>query len=89
MPLSDTVVHAGSIVVKPMRSLLIQLNTLTTNVISGLEQSVYADFMFLDNAKNIRDIVHNTNSLQKNASRIFEVYEDIFGLRQGDHWLII
>jgi len=40
--------------------------------------------MFLDSAKDIWDAIHDTYSLQNNASRIFEVYKDIFNLRQGD-----
>ena len=40
--------------------------------------------MFIDTVKEIWKVVRFTYSMKKNASRVFEVYEDLCSLQQGD-----
>ena len=40
--------------------------------------------MFLDTAKEIWEVADDTCSTKKKATQVFEVYEDLFNLRQGD-----
>ena len=50
-----------------------------------MKSTVSAHFMFLDAAKKKKfwEVVCDTYSMKKNASRVFEAYEDLFSLTQG------
>jgi len=48
-----------------------------------MEPYVFAIFMFHTSVKMIWDVARDIYSLENNASRVFEVYEKVFSLRQG------
>ena len=50
-----------------------------------MEFSVACGFMMLWPAKRIWDTLKITYGHEKNISRVFEVYEQIFTLRKGNH----
>jgi len=50
---------------------------------NNIESKASVNFIFLDTAKEIWKVVRDTYSM-KNIARVFEVYEDLFSLRQGD-----
>ena len=41
------------------------------------------NFMFLDTTKKNWEAIHDSYSMKKNTSRVFEVYRDLFSLWQG------
>jgi len=45
---------------------------------------VSTNFVFLDTVKEICEAICDTYSMKKNVSRVFEMYEDLFSLRQDD-----
>ena len=47
-----------------------------------MEFTVSVNFMFLGTAKETWKVVRDTYSMKKNTSRVFEVCEDLFSLRQ-------
>jgi len=48
-------------------------------------KSIVSDnFIFLDTPKEIWEAVRDSYSMNQNVSPVFEVYEDLFSLRQGD-----
>ena len=49
-----------------------------------MKSTMSANFMFLNTVKEIWKAIHDIYSMKKNASRVCEVYEDLFSLRQGD-----
>ena len=51
---------------------------------NSMEPYIFANFTFNVIAKAIWDVARATYSLENNTSRVFEVYEEVFNLRQGD-----
>ena len=59
-----------------------------------MESIIACGVMMLRSAKKIWDTLQLTYGLEKNISRVFEVYEQLFTLRQGDrsiqeHFIIL
>ena len=52
-----------------------------------MESTMSVNFIFLDTAKEIWEVVRDTYPMKQNASRVFEVYYNLFSLRQGDKTL--
>ncbi|KAK4390000.1 Retrovirus-related Pol polyprotein from transposon TNT 1-94 [Sesamum angolense] len=52
------------------------------NYILCMEESVSANVMFLNTAKAMWDALHDMYSHEKNISRVFELYERLFSLKQ-------
>ena len=50
---------------------------------NNMESTVIANFMFLDTAKEIWEVVRDMYSM-KNASRVFDVFEGLFSFHQSD-----
>ncbi|PIN01521.1 hypothetical protein CDL12_25970 [Handroanthus impetiginosus] len=53
-----------------------------TWLLNSLEESVSANIMFLTSAKEMWDALHDMYSQEKNVSRVFELYEKLFSLKQ-------
>ena len=51
---------------------------------NSIRSTVSANFMFLDTAKEIWEVVRDNSYMKKNVSRVFEVYEDLFSIWQGN-----
>ena len=49
-----------------------------------MESSIARGVMILRPAKTIWDTLNTTYGHEKNSSRVFKIYEQIFILRQGD-----
>ena len=50
-----------------------------------MEQQIARDVMLLRPAKKIWDTCRLTYGYEKNISRVFEIYEQLFTIRQGEH----
>ncbi|KAK4397606.1 Retrovirus-related Pol polyprotein from transposon RE2 [Sesamum angolense] len=55
-----------------------------TWLLNSMEESVSANVMFLNTAKAMWDALHDMYSHEKNISRVFELYERLFSLKQDD-----
>ncbi|KAL0313828.1 UNVERIFIED_CONTAM: Retrovirus-related Pol polyprotein from transposon TNT 1-94 [Sesamum angustifolium] len=53
-----------------------------TWLLNSMEESVSANVMFLNTAKAMWDALHDMYSHEKNISRVFELYERLFSLKQ-------
>ena len=53
-------------------------------LVNSMEPSVAREVMMLRPAKKIWDTLRLTYGHEKNISRVFEIYEHLFTLRQGD-----
>jgi hypothetical protein len=51
---------------------------------NNLEPDVFNNVSYLDSSKDIWDTLHLIYSSGENISRIHELYQDMFSLRQGD-----
>ena len=51
---------------------------------NSMESSVAREVMLLRFAKKIWDTLRLTYGHEKNISRVYEIYEQLFTLRQGD-----
>ncbi|KAL0379315.1 UNVERIFIED_CONTAM: Retrovirus-related Pol polyprotein from transposon RE2 [Sesamum radiatum] len=53
-----------------------------TWLLNSMQESVSANIMFLTTAKDMWDTLHDMYSNEKNISRVFELYEKLFSLKQ-------
>ncbi|KAG8373563.1 hypothetical protein BUALT_Bualt11G0037500 [Buddleja alternifolia] len=54
-------------------------------LINSIEERISSSVVFLPTAKRIWDMLHELYGNEKNISRVFELYEQLFSLQQGDH----
>ena len=55
-----------------------------TWLLSSLEEKISGSIMFLPTAKDMWDTLKVMHGNEKNLSRVFEIYERLFELNQGD-----
>jgi len=55
-----------------------------TWLLNSLEEKISGSVMFLPNAKDMWDTLKVMYENEKNLSRVFEIYERMFELKQGD-----
>ena len=53
-------------------------------LLNSLEEKISSSVMFLPTAKNMWDILKVMYENEKNLSRVFEIYERLFELKQGN-----
>ena len=55
-----------------------------TWLLNSLEEKINGTIMFLTTAKEMWDTLNVMYDNEKNPSRVFEIYERLFELKQGD-----
>ena len=60
---------------------------MTTWLLNNLEEKISGNVMFLTTAKEMWDTLKVMYDNEKNPSRVFEIYERLFDLKQGDRYV--